>query len=260
MRSVKRFRLETCDGRALEADIVERYEAESLVHTWECSLLLSAYLMTMPSASFFSFIISSSQLIRSQSILEIGAGTGLPSIISAKLNASKVVASERADEDFLLKNLEQIGILNALENFSVVSRLSLVVLVDLVCQMPLSWDDPSTWPCTGSDLILGADVFYSTEGSGSLPPFHAHSNFGSRFPLSLLAPRPSAETQPFRPLPHVVQDTQVSLHPPPVSSLTALAGHWSHTLTSMGSQHFSSPPPLSFTRATPPMSTRGRIG
>jgi hypothetical protein len=47
MRSWKRFRLESCDLRILEADILERYDSHSLVHTWECALCLSAYLMTI---------------------------------------------------------------------------------------------------------------------------------------------------------------------------------------------------------------------
>jgi hypothetical protein len=47
MISTKRFRLETCDLRILEADILERYESTSLIHTWECALCLSAYIMTI---------------------------------------------------------------------------------------------------------------------------------------------------------------------------------------------------------------------
>jgi hypothetical protein len=44
----------------------------------------------------------------------------LPSVVCAKLNALKVVVTERADEEILLTNLEQIRLLNHLENLVVV--------------------------------------------------------------------------------------------------------------------------------------------
>ena len=59
----KVFRLESSDETSVQVGVIENIQADSLLFTWDSSLLLSAY------------IVSNKHLFDNASILEIGAGS-----------------------------------------------------------------------------------------------------------------------------------------------------------------------------------------
>jgi predicted nicotinamide N-methyase len=60
-------------------------------------------------------------MVMKASILEIGSGTGLPSIMSKLMNAKMVITTERDSEPFLLDNLKRTMTLNGLKSELVVT-------------------------------------------------------------------------------------------------------------------------------------------
>jgi predicted nicotinamide N-methyase len=116
--------------------IIERLDSDEYsIFTWPSSLLLALYL------------ISVAKEIKGRTILELGAGTALPSIVSGSLLAEKVFISDRAQEVDILDNIREIIQLNNLESVLQV--------------LPFDWGN--AFPHPEVDIILGADVFYSSE-------------------------------------------------------------------------------------------------
>jgi len=111
------------------------------IFTWPASYLLACY------------VAANGSLFNNKRIVEIGSGTGLPSIVAALFaQASQCILTERDNEPRVLKNLNDIITMNN---------------VDTICRtMPLSWgpiSDANKLKYLECDYIFAADVFYSTE-------------------------------------------------------------------------------------------------
>jgi len=151
MINSKVFRLESSDGTNMQLGIIEQFKNEhSLLFTWESSLMMTAYIMSKRS------------LFSNTSILEIGAGVGLPSLACGHptIGAKKVAITDRSEELHTLMNLRHVVSLNDLNGVCTVE--------------PLSWDQPHTWLQIHVDYILGSDVLYSTEDFFPLMSFLSH--------------------------------------------------------------------------------------
>ena len=85
---------------------------------WNTSRVLSSYLLRNPA------------LVQGRSVLELGAGAGLPSIISATAGAKKVVVTDYPDQQ-LVENLSYNVEINIAE-----TQLANVEVE--VCHLPLS--------------------------------------------------------------------------------------------------------------------------
>jgi predicted nicotinamide N-methyase len=116
------------------------------IATWPSSLLLAG------------FVVQNVSLFRGKTILELGAGTSLPSLLCAHqaVGAAKVLVSERPDEPDL-HSLIQKGI-----DLNLCSHICTVTSLD--------WHrfKPSHFINLPIDIILGADVFYCDEDFTSL--------------------------------------------------------------------------------------------
>lgn len=132
------FHIETTDGNVLKPTVLQTYDeiiGSGSNFTWPCSMVMSSFLCSLPS------------VIEGKSVLEIGAGTGLVSVVAALLGAKSVIVTDR-DEPHILNSLRTTMIINNVED---------------VCQIcPLLWGK-SLPDFEGVDILLGADVFYSTE-------------------------------------------------------------------------------------------------
>lgn len=109
------------------------------IATWPCSLFLSAFICQRP------------EIFRGKRILELGAGTSLPSLLCAHpaIGALHVISSERDHEPELMSLIAQVIHINQVDHTCVA--------------MPLDWNQPvlpSMIVNHAVDLILGADVFY----------------------------------------------------------------------------------------------------
>lgn len=107
------------------------------IFTWPCAITLSAYLISNP------------EIIKDKKILELGAGTSLPSIVCAKLGAIQVLASERADEPELLQAIDEIIRVNQVAN--------------ICSSYPLTWGYILDESLPSFDVVLGSDIFYSSQ-------------------------------------------------------------------------------------------------
>lgn len=136
--SNKTIIIERNDGNRLKVVVHEFFTSKlQCIFTWDSAFVLAAY------------IYQSSNDFKDKIIIELGAGTGLPSIVAAKVNAKKCILTERANEDKILENINQNIILNNVEN---------------ICNsMPLSWGYIDSNQLQAFDYILAADVFYSSE-------------------------------------------------------------------------------------------------
>ena len=132
----KTYRLERSDGNVLVAKVVEVLDKDLCIFVYPCALVLSAYLAT-------------TQFVNNTKVVELGAGTGLPSIICALLGAESVLVTERENEDNALTNLQRTIEINHVEN---------------ICKVwPLNWGVLKEDIVPFVDIILGADIFYSSE-------------------------------------------------------------------------------------------------
>ncbi|KAK6057706.1 hypothetical protein COOONC_04738, partial [Cooperia oncophora] len=103
---------------------------------WDSAIVLSEYLNTHV------------ELVRDRRVLELGAGVGLPSIIAAKLSASKVLATDQPSAISLLR-----------ENLIANLREEEMTAASTV---PLDWTALPEEPLS-ADIILGADLVYNAE-------------------------------------------------------------------------------------------------
>lgn len=112
---------------------------EYAIVTWTGAVLLCALLARYP------------ERFEGKKVLEIGAGTGLPSLLCGKMKAERVYLSDRADEPDILKLLQENMVLNEVQE---------------TCQvLPLNWSEPKETldSLPPFDVLLGADIFYSSE-------------------------------------------------------------------------------------------------
>ena len=111
------------------------YPDGQALHTWDGGVCLAAFVAADPA------------LVRGKRVLELGAGTGVPSIVSALLGAASCTATER-DDARTLGNLRA----NVAANHADVA----VTACD--------WHrDAASLLSAGVDVLLGADVLYSSE-------------------------------------------------------------------------------------------------
>ena len=81
MINTKVFCLESSDGTSLQLGIIETFKDEdSLLFTWESSLMMSAYIM------------SNKELFANTNILEIGAGDSITSMLDSKHHTHRHIA------------------------------------------------------------------------------------------------------------------------------------------------------------------------
>ena len=101
---------------------------------WPSAIAMSQYLVDNP------------ELVTHKNVLEIGCGLGLPSLVSAKLGASRVIASDYLPDslDFVQKNAQ----LNGLHQRVLLARQVDWRMLD---------EDPDF---KNYDLILAADILY----------------------------------------------------------------------------------------------------
>lgn len=129
----KLVHINSSDGVEVYLEITENCDENIFV--WPSSLVLSAYL------------VSNSKLCKARTFYEIGAGCGLPTLVAAKLGASKCYLTEK-NQDIQLDVLKTNVKRNALEN---------------ICHIhSTNWGESvsNTIKC---DFILGSDIFYSSE-------------------------------------------------------------------------------------------------
>jgi len=120
------------------------------LRTWEAALHFSTYLPQNPS------------LISGKSVLELGAGTGLLSILCAKyLRASHVLCTDGSES--VVEALPTNLYLNGLEGSSVIRTGELIWGHALVGTEDAQWNSGRK-----IDVVLGADLTYDSAGFPAL--------------------------------------------------------------------------------------------
>jgi predicted nicotinamide N-methyase len=105
---------------------------------WPSSLVLSSY------------VASNHHIFKDKSILEISAGVGLPSIMAAKVGARNCIITEQGidnKDNLILENIRKNVTSNSVDHICNVSSLQW----GIITEVPYC------------DIILGSDLFYSTE-------------------------------------------------------------------------------------------------
>jgi hypothetical protein len=125
------------------------------IFTWPSAIVLSAYLVHLHKSGASSLeqnTCGTPFLLSVSVVLELGAGTALPSLVCAALDVQQCIITERADQPDLLDNISKCIELNGFEN----NNCSV---------LPFSWDDGNdpVIDCLSVDVVLGADIFYSSE-------------------------------------------------------------------------------------------------
>lgn len=135
MRIAKTFTIAT-EAVSLHPIVFEELTEDSSIFTWPSAELLSAYLAANP------------DVVSGKHCVELGAGTGLVSMVAALCKAAHVTITDRPGEDTLYELLQAAVSANEVQSTCSLQSLSWdeAVPVDLVC-----------------DVLLGADVFYNTE-------------------------------------------------------------------------------------------------
>ncbi|KAI9093041.1 hypothetical protein DFS34DRAFT_696720 [Phlyctochytrium arcticum] len=132
-------------------------------YTWPSALVLAGYIYTHPS------------VVRSKRVLELGAGTGLPGMVAAKMGAREVVLTDAPGEGGILETMKRSVEANGVGSVCGVAGLMWgafpVTIVARECLLPTQGSSspsnenqpasPSPTSMTPPfDLLLGADVFY----------------------------------------------------------------------------------------------------
>lgn len=117
--------------------IIETVSESLSIFTWPCAYILAA------------FISINKHFILDKTVIELGAGTGLPSLIAFKCGAKRVILTERVDSPTASHLLQMtIDINNASSKCDV---------------REFSWTTSSYVTLPVPDVILGSDIFYSSE-------------------------------------------------------------------------------------------------
>ncbi|KAJ3196701.1 hypothetical protein HK101_008040 [Irineochytrium annulatum] len=118
-----------------EVHLMHNVDAEHGSHIWPSAIVLSRYIWRTRAS------------LAGLRVLELGCGTGLPGLLSAKLGAAKVVMTDRAGLGTVLQNVRESAEWNGVSSIVEVKELTWghfdMIGIDCAC-----------------DLILGADVFY----------------------------------------------------------------------------------------------------
>ncbi len=130
-------------------DVVEKLDDEnSPIFTWPSSVLLAAFLFHQKHTLQLPYIV----LNNATTIIELGSGTSLPSLLCAKMGVARCFITERADQPDLFGHIVDLIRLNSVQEHCKI--------------VPFSWgygnfenydDIPQI------DVILGADIFYCGE-------------------------------------------------------------------------------------------------
>lgn len=158
------------ESSSLSADppVITLYEHRNLLaasgttglRTWEASLHLANYLISNPS------------LIKSKSVLELGAGTGFISILCARhLSASQVLATDGSAD--VISSLPTNIYLNNLQSSALISATQLKWGHALI-----GGENPQLESSRGIDVVLGADLTYDSMAISGLI-----TTFGDLFDL-----------------------------------------------------------------------------
>ncbi|XP_043570601.1 methyltransferase-like protein 23 isoform X5 [Chiloscyllium plagiosum] len=121
----------------LEVAVPEVPDPQYGMYVWPCAVVLAQY------------VWFSRNTLRGKTILEIGAGAGLPGIVAAKCGAN-VILSDSAEIPNCLDNCRLSCQINNLEDVPVIGLTWGQISPDLVLLPQI-------------DIILGSDVFYDTE-------------------------------------------------------------------------------------------------
>ncbi len=97
------------NGLTWQYYIREYYSEKSNIFLWPSALLLGAFLVSQP------------EICKNKQILEIGAGVGFPSIVTAQLGASKCIITEKSDDESLTVLNDNICLNNVADTCSIVS-------------------------------------------------------------------------------------------------------------------------------------------
>lgn len=137
----KTYHLANSEGGVIRPTVIEFVDENELsVFTWPSALMLA------------TFIYSNRTLMEGKNCLELGAGTALPSTVAGLRGAKSVIVSDRSTEPAMMKNIQKVIALNSLQH---------------VCTAyPLDWGATTVLPAV--DIVLGADVLYSTEAFDSV--------------------------------------------------------------------------------------------
>ncbi|OAJ41990.1 hypothetical protein BDV3_006243 [Batrachochytrium dendrobatidis] len=137
-------------------------------HLWKASILLSRIMVAPPDDSTTPIICMDK--FTDKTVLELGAGTGLPSILAVQLGASRVVSSDYPDPAILAtlnKNLETNLAANLKDRWIVKGHVwgewthhlnAAAMHTDVLDVSKLDPSDPTVMPAF--DVILLADTFW----------------------------------------------------------------------------------------------------
>ncbi|CAG8950592.1 hypothetical protein HYFRA_00002801 [Hymenoscyphus fraxineus] len=122
-------------------------------HLWQAGRLISTYLETHPN------------LITSKTVLELGAGAGLPSLVCTLLGAKKVVVTDYPDPDLISNLWTNIDTLQLNPNAATKN-----IVAEGYCwgatPTPLLAHLPT--PTSGFDLLILADLLFNHSEHGKL--------------------------------------------------------------------------------------------
>lgn len=128
--------IHVCAEKCLNIRIAEVFDPSYGMYVWPCATVLA------------QFIWYNRETVKGKKVLEIGAGTALPSITAAKCGAH-VIISDAEEHTITLKGSQHNAELNGLSS-------------DMVQVIGLSWNafSPNLIQLEPVNIILGSDVFY----------------------------------------------------------------------------------------------------
>eukprot|EP00053_Salpingoeca_punica_P024850 m.221834 g.221834 ORF g.221834 m.221834 type:complete len:245 (+) comp72473_c0_seq1:101-835(+) len=129
----------------VEILLPERVAADYGLYTWPCAARLAELLWSQPAGH-----------LNGKMVLELGAGTGLPGLVAARLGAAGVVLSDRARDAAVLDNMRLAVQMNNLQQ--------------TVNVVGINWGEfsPAVVTMSPPDIILAADCFYDREDYDAL--------------------------------------------------------------------------------------------
>ncbi|KAM3863979.1 histone-arginine methyltransferase METTL23 [Diretmus argenteus] len=129
-------------SQSLAVSIPEVLDPQYGMYVWPCAVVLAQYIWTHR------------EELKHKTVLELGAGVGLPGVVAASCGA-KVTLSDSAELPLCLENCRRSCEANSLAHVSVLG---------------LTWGEisPDLLLLPALDVILGSDVFYEPEDFESI--------------------------------------------------------------------------------------------
>ena len=164
------FSTDVKEGNDVDIVIQEVVHPHFGLYVWPSAILLAAYLAS-----------NSQRLCTDRHVIELGAGTGLPGLVCAKLNAKRVIFTDHHRNVNVLANLNRVLELNNLVSsprlcsaVGLCLGFNFVLLLQTRCQVAgLAWGQYPQATAFGKELcqklgkqskgplLIGADVFYN---------------------------------------------------------------------------------------------------